>query len=331
MGWSLKIIKTPDPIAGQNQRRGHDEFRKKTVEEYSMNGSSFSKFPLRHYRQLEVSFDVGRTGELLRRLQLPTGITALVFGGYTGQFANTLRDLGMKVIFTDPIEEWVTKARESGFEAYCHSAEELPSNLLDRCQLAATFECYFPFGSESVYSTLRLLTREYGLLFAESKQTRKELQAESASGGMIFLFLPYYKVYSIKRVRREKGDLRLYHYRASNPGAREMMLTDAQIMKASHDNLPNESTLTLKVLLSVPSISAMGEDCVDRALRRITEIHFLSLSDSMKFLLWTSGIWIGTKRFRLDETRLAELNSSTRDFENNWEAINQEPHPENTK
>jgi hypothetical protein len=162
----------------QSKAEEHEEFSKKTVEEYLMNRASFSKFPLRHYRQLEFSFDVRRVGELLRRLQIPTEITVLVFGGYTGQFAKILRDLGMKVIFTDPMEEWVTEAKKSGFEAYRHSAEGLPSDLLDRCQLAATFECYFPLGSERVYSILRLLTRERGLLFAERKSPRWQPDSE---------------------------------------------------------------------------------------------------------------------------------------------------------
>lgn len=293
----------------RNKPLEHEEFRRKTVKEYLTNKASFSKFPLRHYRQLEVSFDVERMRELLRGLRVSTEIATFVFGGYTGQFACVLRDLGMKVIFTDPLEEWVNKAKESGFEAYCYSAEEIPGKLLDRIQLAATFECYFPFGSESVYSTLRLLTREYGLLFAESKQTRRELQAESASGGMKFMFLPYYKVYSIERVYREKGDLRLYHYCATNPESRETMLTDAQVIKALHDNLPAESTLTLENILSIPSISGMGEDRLDQALNRITKMHYHIVPDSMKFLLWSSGIWIGTKRFRLEETRLAKLSS----------------------
>lgn len=301
---TLKVKRTPDPIADRDVPLENKEFRWNTVEEYLTNKKSFTAFPLRHYRQLEVSFDNGRMGELLRRLQVSTKISTLVFGGYTGQFARALRDSGMKVIFTDPLEEWVNKAKESGFEAYRYSAEEIPGDLLDRIQLAATFECYFPIGSERVYNILRLLTREYGLLFAESKQTRIELQGAS---GMKFMFLPYYKVYSIRRVYREKGDLRMYHYSATNPESREMMLTDAQVIKALHDNLPAESTLTLENALSIPSVSAMDEDRLDQALNRIIETHYHNLADSMKHLLWSSGIWIGTKRFRLEEARLARL------------------------
>ena len=115
----MRITETPDPMVGQGRLEGREEFSKQTVEEYALNKASFKRFPLRHYRQLEFSFD--GVGELLGRLQIPTHITGLVFGGYTGQFANALRELGM--IFTDPIEDWVTKAKEAGFEAYCYSVQ----------------------------------------------------------------------------------------------------------------------------------------------------------------------------------------------------------------
>ena len=95
----MRITETPDPMVGQGRLEGREEFSKQTVEEYALNKASFKRFPLRHYRQLEFSFD--GVGELLGRLQIPTHITGLVFGGYTGQFANALRELGMTVIFAD--------------------------------------------------------------------------------------------------------------------------------------------------------------------------------------------------------------------------------------
>ncbi len=311
----MRITKTPDPMVGQGRVEGREEFGKQAVEEYSLNKASFKRFPLRHYRQLEFAFD--GVGELLGRLRIPTHITGLVFGGYTGQFANALREMGMTVIFTDPMEDWVTKAKEARFEAYCYSAQSLPGELLDRCQIAATFECYFPIGS--TYSIQRLLAREYGLLFAESKQTRIEMLAERPIGGLLNGFFPYFKVYSIKRARREKkGGLRFYHFCAPNPESREMLLVDVEVMKAFHDTLPDHSLLTVERLLSIPAISRLGKMCLEESLNRILELHYRDLSyvDNRR-LVWAKGMWIGAKCFRLEEAQLAKLESSrTRSSEN---------------
>jgi hypothetical protein len=87
-----------------------------------------------------------------------------------------------------------------------------------------------------------------------------------------------------------------------------MMLIDANVMKAVHENLPTETTLTLDNLLSLPGISAMGNNNLDQSLNRIMKLHYHDLPQSEKFE-WARWISIGGKSFRLEETRLAQLGS----------------------
>jgi hypothetical protein len=131
-------------------------------------------------------------------------------GGYTGQFSLCLRDLGFKIIFTDPLEEWIENAVALKFEAYKYSIEQLVTKILEKTDMLTTFECYPPFISERVfYIVLRCLTPKYGILFAESKLTRDEIDKEigSAGGRLKDSFLPYKKTYSINRIYREKVTL----------------------------------------------------------------------------------------------------------------------------
>jgi hypothetical protein len=111
-----------DPITDDSIYILKEPFRKKVVEEYLKNKQSFDKHPLRHYSQLELAFDANIVKKLLDRFEIPTFNTSVtVFGGYTGQFAICLRDIGMRIIFTDPLEEWVKKAIELEFEAYARA------------------------------------------------------------------------------------------------------------------------------------------------------------------------------------------------------------------
>jgi hypothetical protein len=173
-------------------------FRKEIVQEYLKNRKKFNKYPLRHYSQLELLFDNNLVKKLLQKLDIPFFNTRVtVFGGYTGQFARCLRSIGMRVVFTDPLVEWVKKAVSDGLEGYKYTAEEIPKDLIERTTLFATFECYSPFNDsrKSIYTTLRFLTSKYGILFAESKRTINEIIKESGAKTMLkFDFLPYKKV-----------------------------------------------------------------------------------------------------------------------------------------
>ena len=120
-----------DPIIDKSIFIETDQFKEENVKEYIENKRLFTKHPSRHYSQLETNFQAKEIEKLLQKLDIPFDDTRVtIFGGYTGQFASCLRDIGMKVIFTDPLEEWVRQAPSEGFEAYQFTAEQIPKKLL---------------------------------------------------------------------------------------------------------------------------------------------------------------------------------------------------------
>ncbi len=75
-----------DPI-NDTFRLEAEEFTEQVVREYLSNKARFTRYPSRHYSQLELKFEREGIKSLLRRLDLPaSGTTVLVFGGYTGEF-----------------------------------------------------------------------------------------------------------------------------------------------------------------------------------------------------------------------------------------------------
>ncbi|OLS16675.1 MAG: hypothetical protein HeimC3_52590 [Candidatus Heimdallarchaeota archaeon LC_3] len=71
-------------------------FKKATVEEYLKKRRTFKDFPLRHYSQIAFNFKNIIVKELLSRLNISAENTTItLIGGYTGQFANSLKDVGM--------------------------------------------------------------------------------------------------------------------------------------------------------------------------------------------------------------------------------------------
>ena len=77
-----------DPIIDNSIRlnaRALEPFEKEIVEEYLKSRSSFDKYPLRHYSQLELDFDENVVKKLLDHLDIPIANTRVtVIGGYTG-------------------------------------------------------------------------------------------------------------------------------------------------------------------------------------------------------------------------------------------------------
>lgn len=116
-----------DPIIDDSEKIDKEPYSKETVTEYLEKRGRFDRHPLRHYSQLETSFEENTIRSLLEKLQIPIPHTRVtIFGGYTGQFAKCLKNLGMKVIFTDPLQEWVDNAINSSLEAYPYSAAQIP-------------------------------------------------------------------------------------------------------------------------------------------------------------------------------------------------------------
>jgi hypothetical protein len=171
--------------------------------------------PTHHYSQARDDWGGTDTvGQLLSQHDIdPAGLTVTIFGGFTGEFARHLRDLGCNVIFTDPMSEWVEQARDAGFEAYQYSAEEIPSDLVNQSDAFATFECYYPFQTDpaySLYTTVRMLTASEGFWLAETPRTR-QVRQESGAGEVALAIVDLLDEYiEIEWDYAETDELRLY-------------------------------------------------------------------------------------------------------------------------
>lgn len=295
-----------DPIIDENYRfdpRGLEPFKKRIVEEYLGNKSSFDKHPSRHYSQLDLVFKDNVVRELIERLDIPVAHTqVIIFGGYTGHFAKCLRNIGMQVVFTDSLKEWVQTAIDFGFEAYKYSAEEIPRDLVKWGDLFATFECYIPFinSNVSIYTTLRFLTTRYGILFGNSKRTREEIKEESGAKAMLKShFLPFAKIYSIRRVYREKGELRLYHFCADDKN-KERIKLDCKIIKAVYDNFPSNARLGPQAVGSLVKNTGLDNGCVTSSLRRILALYQLGIPQVFKHIFSDNGFEVFSKKYHVD-------------------------------
>jgi hypothetical protein len=293
-----------DQTGSEFEDSRYEKYRKKVVNQYLTRKGS-AEHELRHYRQLEIHFDPLRIRAVLRKLQIPTEVTVLVIGGYTGHFARTLQNLGMRVIFTDPLKEWVFEAGKSGLEAYRYSAQGIPGNLLERAQLIATFECYYPFNIHNLYDILRFVSRDHGLLFVESESTRRDLRRDirSPDAELTDSFLPLQTIYSVVVATKRNGDLIFHHCHASNLQSKQKILTDARVMKGMYDNLPTKCKVTIDGLLSIPNIARLGKASVGQSLRRIRELYRLDLVErafdrqEIRDELSEEGVLIGSKIF----------------------------------
>lgn len=277
-----------------------EPFRKEIVSEYLLNKDTFTKYPLRHYSQLEITFEEEQVRTLLNRLNIPIMNTRVtIFGGYTGQFATCLRDIGMQMIFTDPLEEWVKEAVESGFEAYRCTAEEIPGNIVQRTDLFATFECYPPLkGPGTNYTKLRFLTSRYGILFANSKRTRDEMKKEGATVMLKASFRPFSKIYSIKRVHRETKGLRFCHF-CSDKINREKIKMDCRVMKLIWGHFPNRTRFNKENIASFCHKTEMNKEKFLDSLKRIFGLYQVGVPRCFRHI-FRDVFPIFSKRFYVD-------------------------------
>jgi hypothetical protein len=189
----------------------------------------------------------------------------------------------MRVIFTDPLTEWVEAAKGRGLEAYRMSVQEIPKSILQRTDLFASFEC-FPdlIGNvESQYANMRLLTVRYGIFFVESKATvesMKENQNPDSTqelGTFRRWFRPLNSVYGIKRIARKGSNLNFYHIFAETE-ARERIALDLRVMKSIYESFPNDQIITLGEARPIALGSDLTESEVKVSLERLA-----ALSDSI--------------------------------------------------
>jgi hypothetical protein len=298
-----------DPIIDDSERIETEQFSKEMVAGYLKERGSFTRHPLRHYSQLETSFEDGTIRSLFDKLHIPLLQTRVtVFGGYTGQFAKCLKDLGLKVIFTDPLKEWVQDAINSGFEAYAYSAGQIPKDVVKRTDLFATFECYPALSGETaIYTVLRFLTAKYGILFGESKSTVAEMDKEEGKLARLKnSFLPYFKVYSIERSYKEKGPLRLYHF-SSTASAKRIITEDIATMKLLYDVLPHKTCIKKEDVSSLASKASINYEALLHSIGRIVNLYQLCVPLSLSLYFPRNMFRVCSKVFTLDDSLFLSL------------------------
>jgi hypothetical protein len=273
-----------DPILDKSSLE-LEAFREESVQEYLSSKQNFTKFPRRHYSQTEVGFDTEEVRRQIERIDVPIKNTRVtVFGGYTGQFALSLKMLGLNVVFTDPLEEWVSNAKRLGIEAYKYSAQEIPRELLDRTDLFATFECYpVMIGNNKLWVFLRMLTAKMGVMFIESQRTFNEMREEQKCEGIERStrlksdFLPFARVYQVNRQQRSRrgSELVFYHVVTEKPW-RQLMLRDWRTLKALHDSLPHGSMIEEREIRHLATELGLDEGKTKFSVQRLFLLYRLN-------------------------------------------------------
>jgi hypothetical protein len=266
-----------------------EPFKEDTVKEYLQTGDTSGKHPLWHYQQTQIIFSNEELITSLSKLGIPAKSTRVtVVGGFTGQFASSLRSIGMNVVFSDPMEEWVRKASDQGFESFKHSAASLPRSILERTDIVATFECYYflPSASEGI-TCLRLLSTKQGLLFAESKRTHASLRKDCRYG-IKHSFHQFMAPYCVSRVSRSTSNLLLHHIWLEEP-YRSIAEFDCNVAsylysypKSDHESILINSELVkqLNKKTDVP------ERTILIALERLFHLHHGWLDDPDEFRMY---------------------------------------------
>jgi|GEM_PF-3699367 len=261
--------------------------------------------PLHHYNQPQDDWGGSSTiDELLNQHQVSIeGLTMTVLGGFTGEFARILRDLGAEVIFTDPKQEWVSQAQSDGFEAYASSAEAIPADLISRSDAFATFECYYPFQAPieySLYTALRLLTRPHGLFFAETSRTRQFRQESGAKHDSLDIFRLIDEYIKVESQHEETSGLRMYQYRQPEDKRFQSKLW-AEVLSQLYNRGNSEATTVIndEVIDAITEEMSSDRHIVIGKIDLTRTIYRDQLDEMAEFVPYNK-IKIGSREFELD-------------------------------
>lgn len=294
---------TPDVV--QAFRTNPDTFIPDTeLEQFQPKPDGYANpYPKRYYAQLTANLDPDTILELFARHDLdPATLTITVFGGYTGEYATVLDDVGADVIFTDPLDAWVDRARGRGLEAYQHTVSSLPTNLLDRTDLFTTFECFHPLeGFEhSLYRILRLLTVPHGIVFLVSQYTLDNLKGSRLKSA----FNPIKEVYGIRNAYRQTNSVRAYQFCATDAGTRDQIRQDVLVLYSvylmAEDTVSDDEVFTVTEDVLEENLM-FGRSTVRDALTRVYTVSYECISDSFKRYErgTTPSLLIGDRRVEL--------------------------------
>jgi hypothetical protein len=299
-----------EPLSETAELYRKELFTEAAVEKFKRGDSDIEKGDLRHYNQLVTKFDDSAIRSALSKFRIPIQSQITVFGGFTGQFAESLRRIGMSTIFTDPMEEWVEQARKKGFESHRVPVQDMPRELVERTELFASFECYPDLIGESKfhYPMMRLLTVRFGILFAESKDTVASMREEDPEfpqelGTFRRWFRPLYRVYGIKRKAIKTQHLNFYHL-FGEPETRKVLITDCRVMKALHDTYESDHRITTDDISTIAGGAKLDESLVRLSverLRKLSDSIHAPFVKSLPFLVsqFEGSLQIGSKRLFL--------------------------------
>lgn len=298
-----------EPIIDQITKSYGPEFEANAVLNDGRGTDGLQNHLIRHYSQNRISIDIHELQRGLRRLGLAHISKATVFGGYTGQFAKALRDMGTEVFFTDPMQVWVDQARADGFRAEMFSAEAMPSADIIEADVMATFECYMPFEDQAMamYTSMRFLTTKYGIIFAESESTRDEMEEDSCSDiphvARTAAMMDYLKQgYGLQSMSAKVGNLAIHRFSIPR-GSREVVLTDLLILKTMHDILPYRSRVDADSVRRVADASHLPYERTAMAVRRMASMSEFRLKQENARLAseFRGEFWIGSNWLHLDD------------------------------
>lgn len=301
-------MSTTEPLGETPKLNTEELFTKAAVERFKKREDDIERSNLRHYNQIVTQFDGSAIRFALSKFHIPIKTRVTVYGGFTGQFAESLMMVGMRVVFTDPMAEWVEQARETGFESFKVAVQEMPKELVERTDLFASFECYPDLIGESefYYPMMRFLTVQYGILFAESKGTVTSMHQEDPRisqelGTFRRWFRPLYCVYGIQRKAVKTDHLNFYHLFVESE-KRKVLAVDCRIMTTVYNTFESNHRVTAVDVLTIANGANLDKQSVELSIERLRK-----LSDSINapflksfpFLASTlnGSLHIGSKRF----------------------------------
>jgi hypothetical protein len=293
-----------EPILVDPSEIDTKEFEPVPVGRAGRSVDGVQQYPMRHYAQAATRIDRDELRKALLRLGIGPIKKVTVFGGYTGEFATALRDLGSEVLFTDPMQVWVDRARRNGFQTNLSTAEEISAAMIGASDAMATFECYMPFTSEglSMYTAMRFLTTRFGILFAESDATRIELRQNMLSRATRTRQTPslmsYLSGYGLASAFTNAGGLRIYRFSIPET-SRCIVLQDLLVLKTMHDLIADEMEVGAEEVRLVSRASGLGPEEVVTSITRMAGMADLRLKRESPSISPLHGgrLWIGSKMF----------------------------------
>ena len=272
-----------EPLDEEPELDSMELFSAEAVERFRKTPDLVKLDEQKHYNQLRTTFNERELRLALKKFRIPFHLTATVYGGFTGEFAGSLARIGMKVIFTDPLDAWVEAARRRGLEAYYAPVQKLPREIMERTELFASFECFPDLieGEEQQHAKMRLLTAPYGIFFVESKATVESMRQDQNPASNQELgqfrrwFRAIYKVYGIKRIATTGTSLNFYHVFAV-PESRVKIEDDLRVMNAIHRSFPVDQVVGNGQIQTIAMQSGLTESEAKSSLERLS-----ALSDSI--------------------------------------------------